>query len=618
VLERSVKRLGVALSITALLLSCAHAAATKYTLDPTEISLGGYTLSLGRTYVAAIDNPHGLFMNPAQLGSLSNNSLTLTGTQMLGEIYRFYGGGSLLLNNTTSAGLGLVYANESGGNFRNANNASLGAAISYTDAALIGGIGHRMGFPFSNSRKRNIYVGANAKYFYKSFSGVSDQTSGFNMDLGVLYRISSGLRLGLHAKNLVAANLNVSGPNNITQAPEQQYIYGLQMDLFGKNRLFQVADQTLTLGVDAVSVATAPTLFRAGLDWGVIKNLNLRLGAYQDYESSSASTALQNIGGVNTYLTMGVGYKFDIYTLNYAYQPNDAFMGSNHFITVTVYDPVPLRQGFTLNSPKDKLITYDDNVDFIGHLVRDTGYVLINGQEIGVSENLSFKYNVPLKLGRNKFIVEYYNDDDELVERHVRRILRMKQFDDVPQNYFVRKTIEEVGTLVLISTPNQKLFEPTYEVERKEIVSYLVDLYKLVVMENEPREVVAYVKSDDEFSEFLVQKSANKFVLGYPDGYLRPNTKVTRAEGASLFLRFHEFSNKPIAVGSMKSFKDLKTSHWAAESVAKAREAGLIHGGDLEKFEPNRPMKKVEMTLMMARTYFVKKQIEALYDWEKY
>src|SRR6185369_5113248 len=111
-----------------------------------------------------------------------------------------------------------------------------------------------------------------------------------------------------------------------------------------------------------------------------------------------------------------------------------------------------------------------------------------------------------LKLGRNKFIVEYYDDDDELVERKVIRILRLKQFSDIPKDYYVRKTIEEVGTLQLITTPNQKIFEPGYEVDRKEFVSYLVDLYKRAEIKIEPRETVSSVHTEDEFNEFLIQK----------------------------------------------------------------------------------------------------------------
>jgi hypothetical protein len=354
-----------------------------------------------------------------------------------------------------------------------------------------------------------------------------------------------------------------------------------------------------------------------------------------DNPTDSTSSASHSTGtgtgststGTNTgtvtiwHLSMGVGYSVNNYHFNYAYHPNEFLDNSaSHIFTMTIFEMGSNLYKLQLLEPKDKTITYAATANVVGFLVYNNGYVRVNGKEVqmdSVSAN-RFDAAIPLKLGRNKLFVEYFNDDDELVSTASFRILRLKQFADIPRDYYVRKTIEEIGTLGLITTPNQTIFEPGHELLRKEMMAYLLELYKQA---DEFERYVAQVdggNNESDFRKFLKETSSEELIVGYPDGYLKPEQPITRIEGASLFVRFDELYGGGVTVNKVISFKDITADHWAAVTMAKARKSGIIHGTDLTNFKPDNIMKKVEMTLMMARTKFIKDKIRHLYDWDSY
>ncbi|XOK59361.1 N-acetylmuramoyl-L-alanine amidase [Paenibacillus elgii] len=85
---------------------------------------------------------------------------------------------------------------------------------------------------------------------------------------------------------------------------------------------------------------------------------------------------------------------------------------------------------------------------------------------------------------------------------------------------------------------------------------------------------------------------------GYPDGTLRPDRPVTRAEAAAMFQRL---AKAPPVPGAQPPFRDVKAGLWAADAIASLKRAGWIDGVTAERFEPERLITRAEAAALVDR-----------------
>lgn len=85
---------------------------------------------------------------------------------------------------------------------------------------------------------------------------------------------------------------------------------------------------------------------------------------------------------------------------------------------------------------------------------------------------------------------------------------------------------------------------------------------------------------------------------GYPDGTLRPDRPVTRAEAAAMFQRL---AKAPQVPGEQLPFRDVKAGFWAADAIASLKRAGWIDGVTAERFEPERMITRAEAAALVDR-----------------
>lgn len=88
---------------------------------------------------------------------------------------------------------------------------------------------------------------------------------------------------------------------------------------------------------------------------------------------------------------------------------------------------------------------------------------------------------------------------------------------------------------------------------------------------------------------------------GYPDGTLRPDRGVTRAEAAIMIGRLKEFDDTPRDTG----FSDVPFSHKASGYIAAAKEAQLIEGYPDGTFRPEHTITRAEMAFILSRLFVV-------------
>ncbi|HMM07354.1 MAG TPA: S-layer homology domain-containing protein [Clostridiales bacterium] len=94
--------------------------------------------------------------------------------------------------------------------------------------------------------------------------------------------------------------------------------------------------------------------------------------------------------------------------------------------------------------------------------------------------------------------------------------------------------------------------------------------------------------------EKLVEEGSIK---GYPDGTMRPDRPITRAELITVINRVFHYSAKDSNV----RFKDVSSSQWFYEEVLKANGVGYINGYPDQTFRPQRNVTKEETCAFITR-----------------
>ena len=104
--------------------------------------------------------------------------------------------------------------------------------------------------------------------------------------------------------------------------------------------------------------------------------------------------------------------------------------------------------------------------------------------------------------------------------------------------------------------------------------------------------------AEQELSEGYVRG----VIRGYPDGTLRPDFAVTRAEFAAMICRVAgEEENARVASRLLPAFVDVVSTHWATGYMRVCYEMGILRGNDEGRVRPDSPISRVEMVVLAAR-----------------
>lgn len=92
------------------------------------------------------------------------------------------------------------------------------------------------------------------------------------------------------------------------------------------------------------------------------------------------------------------------------------------------------------------------------------------------------------------------------------------------------------------------------------------------------------------------------YVMGYPDGTVRPNGSITRAEVSAILFRLLSDKTRDEYFTTVSSFTDVKAGAWYNNSIATLEKAGVIvdtaKGG---AFRPNEAITRAELAAMLAQ-----------------
>ncbi|MGI5949070.1 S-layer homology domain-containing protein [Peptoniphilus sp.] len=106
------------------------------------------------------------------------------------------------------------------------------------------------------------------------------------------------------------------------------------------------------------------------------------------------------------------------------------------------------------------------------------------------------------------------------------------------------------------------------------------------------------VKATDWFMTSVMKLSSKDIINGYPDKTFKPNRNISRAEFAAIASKFIE---RPTA--SSETFIDVPTNHWAHDKIAMVKAEGWITGYTDGTFKPDAPITRAEAVTIVNRMF---------------
>lgn len=132
-------------------------------------------------------------------------------------------------------------------------------------------------------------------------------------------------------------------------------------------------------------------------------------------------------------------------------------------------------------------------------------------------------------------------------------------------------------------------------------------MYAKIPVENKDRELEMFFSEPLTFTDYDEEKdgfymmerlSRSGVIKGDDDGKANPDSNVTRAEACAMVMRLMGVD----AIGKPDSgFEDVPEDSWYANTVARAKDYGIIEGDSDKLFSPDRNVSREEMVVMTAR-----------------
>ena len=174
-------------------------------------------------------------------------------------------------------------------------------------------------------------------------------------------------------------------------------------------------------------------------------------------------------------------------------------------------------------------------------------------------------------------------------------------------HYYLKNTTKQVANDKRV---NGQTFNAVVEEEAIRISGYRVygDSVKSITIGTGTNEIIFYYTRASRPSASSTSKPTLNtgdhyaYVMGYPDGTVRPNGSITRAEVSAILFRLLSDKTRDEYFTTKSSFTDVKAGAWYNNSIATLEKAGVIvdtaKGG---AFRPNEAITRAELAAMLAQ-----------------
>ena len=126
----------------------------------------------------------------------------------------------------------------------------------------------------------------------------------------------------------------------------------------------------------------------------------------------------------------------------------------------------------------------------------------------------------------------------------------------------------------------------------------LTQLVTKVTMDSD-KTVYASWKEDE--TPVLEKGDHFAYIIGYKDGYVRPNRNINRAEVATIFFRLLTDDAREKYWSSTNNYSDVKDTDWCNNAISTLSNMGILKGYEDGTFHPNAPVTRAEFAVIAAR-----------------
>jgi hypothetical protein len=596
-------------------------AATGLVDSPELMSVGPRAMSMGRGYTAVDNDPNAVFFNPAGLAHFlhwqgmsmySNllsevNVLTLAvvfpsqwGVFGVGYVNRYVDGISLLSSTDVLPGT----TRPDPAQVRNS---------SYSDSLLILAkpfpVGSFKGFGELNS-------GLSLKLFNSGASAVTDaSSSGYGLDLGMHFLPYAwpNLKLGFSQTNLLSSIANKTGSKDEF----------LSLSKFGASYYFPSRGITLTGDLDLSPVRSRPLLYHLGTEWQVNPLFYLRGGLDQLYLQQATSTAL----------TMGLGFKWENISFDYAYHPfySEAENTTHYFsisyinrpkpeLEISVY-PLEIKPGRILTVETRVIHTlplktiealFPDNTTQKLEYDNNTGkwYALwsvpAEGMQLGDYQVTVRAEDIQKTVNTARSTTMNLTFDQPILEKVslVDRSITYERSVIISGNVKYALGLLINGKAVSFNTETGWFTEIKPLQLGKNLIKIEAIGSKGEITSQEARILRMADLSDvpiDYYSRQEILTMTTLKLLGiYSNGTFRPDQAVSRIEMAVLLNKLKNWTIRPEAA-TVANFDDVRPSFWGFPYVENAIAAKYLTGYDDGKFHPELAVTRLQTISILAK-----------------
>lgn len=90
------------------------------------------------------------------------------------------------------------------------------------------------------------------------------------------------------------------------------------------------------------------------------------------------------------------------------------------------------------------------------------------------------------------------------------------------------------------------------------------------------------------------------YIIGYPDGTVRPNGQITRAEATTIFFRLLTEESRSANLTKTNGYTDVAFDAWYNTAVSTMTKAGIVDGYPDGTFRPDAPITRAEMAKIIS------------------
>ncbi len=104
------------------------------------------------------------------------------------------------------------------------------------------------------------------------------------------------------------------------------------------------------------------------------------------------------------------------------------------------------------------------------------------------------------------------------------------------------------------------------------------------------------------------------YIIGYPDGNVKPAGNITRAEVATIFFRLLTDEARDLFWSTTNEYSDVAADQWFNNAISTLSNAGIINGYEDGSFRPNNPITRAEFSKIAVSFFsYVDEEYQGLF-----